>query len=184
MKKLAIALLLVALIPAVASAQIISKDNFSVVGALGVAVAVNSTAFQSDFDEGLTYSLRAEYRIHPRVSVYGDYASVSFDPVAASQDSTIEVSSAAVGVIFFGALNQSQSVLAFLDVGASSNTVEGQDTEWKVRPGGGFDVAVTPQVGIRPAVYVNRYAGDPQFVDGLEFKLWLRLTPFADVLFF
>jgi hypothetical protein len=165
--------------------RFIAKENISVVAGLGASVAINSTAFQSTFDEGLMYALRAEYRIHPRIALYGDYSTVAFDPVAASDSAvqSVEVSSAAVGVMLFGTLNATNTVLAFLDVGVSSNTIEGQDTEFKARPGGGLDISLSPQVAFRPAVYVNRYAGNPEFVDGLEFKAWLRITPFATTLF-
>ena len=178
MRKTVIALLLFALVPVMASAQLIGADKFSLVGGLGTSLAINSSEFQSDFKEGVTWSLRGEFRVLPQFALYGDYANVSFDPIDAL-DGDIQVSSAAIGGIFFGNLNAAKTVYAFIDVGVVSNTVHDGDTEFKLRPGGGVDIACSPQVGIRPSAYVSRYAGQPEFVDGLELKLALRLTPFA-----
>lgn len=174
----AIAMLLLLALPSVASAGVIGMDKFSLVGGLGTSIAVNSSEFQSDFKEGVTWSLRGEFRVLPSFAVYGDYANVSFDPMEAV-NGDIQISSAAVGGIFFGNLNTFGTVQAFIDVGVVSNTVHEGDTEFKLRPGGGVDIAASSQVGIRPSVYISRYAGQPDFVDGLELKLALRLTPFA-----
>src|SRR3990167_4030023 len=162
--------------------RFIGAENVSIAAALGGALLINSDWFQSEFKEGWTYAARVQYRMHPGFALYGDYASVELDPETAVGTGALQVSSAAVGLIFYGRANLTGSVLAFLDMGAASNTMQDADTEWKFRPGGGFDIAVSPQFAVCPSLYVNRYAGSPDYIDGLEFKLWFRLTPFATIL--
>lgn len=140
-KRIAVAVLLAVTLAVTANAQVgnvlnVAFEAITLTTEFGIGVPMNDDLFQTDYKESIYGAQRVEAYLYRGVSVYGSYSSETFDPVAGAEGiEPIDASVWGLGVMVQAELNETGSVLGYLELGASKSLSETESSEWEWQKG-------------------------------------------------